>query len=123
MRPSQIFFVAVGVGVASQVEPVTAVALAVVRRRKQAIDEALDRRRAGIADEIVDLGRRRRQADQVNAQSPNERVLVGFRAKVMHASLSSRARMNASIGLRTHATFLTAGTLRPLDRLERPMVR
>ena len=70
---------AVGVGVADDVQPVPAPALAVSRRREQPVDDALERLRRIVAQERVDLFERRRNPQQVERRPPEERPLVGRR--------------------------------------------
>jgi hypothetical protein len=71
--------VAVGVAVAHEVEPEQRHALAVMGRSQQAIDRLLVGVGAGARDEGVDLFRRRRQAEQVEAEPAQERAAVGLR--------------------------------------------
>ena len=70
--------VAVGVGVAGQVEPVPAPALAVVRRGEQPVDQPLVGVGPGVGEEGLDLGGRRRQAEQVEAEPADQRRAVGL---------------------------------------------
>ena len=69
--------VALGVGVAGDVEPVAAPALAVVRRGEQAIDEAGEGVGGGVAFEGVDLLGRRRHAPEVDGGAADQGPLVG----------------------------------------------
>ncbi len=69
------------VGVAGDVEPVPAVALAVVRRRQQRVDQPLPRVGTRVGDEGVDLGRRRRQAEQVEIGAADQRAAIGARRR------------------------------------------
>ena len=74
-RLGAVALVAVGLGVADQVEPVPAPLLAVVRRGEQAIDQLLvgrSRRSAKSFDERIDLLRRRRQPSQVVSDATNQ---------------------------------------------------
>jgi hypothetical protein len=64
-RPLAVLLVAVGVGVAGEVEPAAGPTLAVARAGEQAVDVTLVGVRRGVVCERVRLGRRRRQADQV----------------------------------------------------------
>ena len=66
--------VAVRVGVAGGVEPVDRHALAVVRRGQQAIDDLLVGVGRCVGEEGIDLGRRRRQAGQVERHAADERA-------------------------------------------------
>ena len=67
------------VDVTGRVEPVAAPALAVMRRRQQPLDQAVKRVGSRVADEFVDLLRRRRQADQVERRAANQRRPIGRR--------------------------------------------
>ena len=73
-----VLVVAVRVGVVHDVEPVPRPALAVARRREQAIDEAFVLVDRGIGDVRIDLVRRGRQSDEVEVHAPTERACVGF---------------------------------------------
>ena len=55
--------------VARHIQPVPAPPLAIVRRRKQALDEFFVRFRGLILDKVVDLARRWREPDQIKTQS------------------------------------------------------
>ena len=77
-RARPVLLVAVGVGVAGQVEPAPRPALAVMRRSQQSIDQRLVGSRRWVVDEGVDLFGRRRQADQVEVQPPGQRVAIGL---------------------------------------------
>ena len=107
--PRFVELVAVGLGVAGEVEPVPAPALAVVRARRAA-GRSPSRRRPGDLsfDERVDLLRRRRQAGQVERDAADE-LLAGRGRRGVSPAASSLARMNASIGLAGRAAS-TAGT-------------
>ena len=67
VRPLGVLLVAVGVGVASEIEPVDRPALSVVARLKKAVDEALVRARPWVRQECIDLLGRRRQSGEVQA--------------------------------------------------------
>ena len=71
--------VAGGVGVMRHVHPVSAPALAVMRRGQQPLDHASEGVGAVVADEIRDLLGSRRQADQVEAHASDERSPVRVR--------------------------------------------
>ena len=77
VRPIGVLLVAVGFGVAHQVEPVAGPALAVVRAGEQAIDQLLVGVGRSVVHEGVHLLRRRRQADQVEGDAADERAAVG----------------------------------------------
>ena len=71
-----VFFedIALGVGVAGDVEPVAGPSLAEVRRGQQPIDGGLVPGIAGVGGEIGQLFGRRRQADEIVVQSAQKRV-------------------------------------------------
>ena len=69
------------VGVSRHIEPVTAVAFAVVRRGQQLVDEALPRAGRCIRHERGDLGRRRRQSEQIEIRAAHERQAIGPRRR------------------------------------------
>jgi hypothetical protein len=71
--------VAVGVGVASQVEPVPRLPFAIMRRGQQTIDQFLVRIRAGIVDEGIDFRGCGQEAEQIQRQPANQRGAIGFR--------------------------------------------
>ena len=114
-RPRAVLLVAVGVGVAGQVEPAPGPALAVVRRGEQPVDQLLVGVRRRVVDERVDLrrasaagrsGRGRRRRTSVYRSACGD----GFRP-----SASSRARTKWSIGF--------FGQSRLLDRRQRGLLR
>ncbi len=76
-RARRIEVEAVGVGVAREVEPRQRPAFAVVRRREQAVDDALVGLWRCIGEERVEFGRRRRQPDQVERDAAQQRRAVG----------------------------------------------
>ncbi len=78
VRPAGVFLVAVGVGIAGRVEPVPGPALPIVRRAQQPIDQLLVGVGGTVVQEFVDLYRRRRQAEQVEAEPSQQRRLVRF---------------------------------------------
>ncbi len=71
--------VAVGIGVAREIEPVHRHALAVGRRGEVAIDGALVGAGPRVGEERVDLGRRRRQSGQVEGEPAQQHRPIGRR--------------------------------------------
>ena len=69
---------AIRVGVASEVEPVSAPAFAVARRGEQSVDESRVGLRASVGQECVDLLDRGGQSEQVEAASSDQGDSVGF---------------------------------------------
>ena len=85
--------IAVRVGVAGGIEPRHRHPLAVVRRLEQRVDPLLVRVRRLVGEERVDLGRRRRQAGQVEVTRRSS-VTLSASGDGFSPSRSSRARMN-----------------------------
>ena len=79
--PHAILIVAVRLGEMHEVHPLPGHAFAVVRRREQLVDEFLVGLRRGVVQERVDLRGRRRQADEVEVEPPNQRPLVCLRRR------------------------------------------
>ena len=110
---SAVELVAAGLGVADQVEPVPAPALAEVRARRAAGRRPSRRRRgAVVGEERVDLVGRRRQAGQVERDPADQRPPVGLGTPAVRPSPPARARMKRSIGRR--------GPRRVVHRRRRP---
>ena len=118
---------AVGVGVAGQVEPVPAPALAVLGRGEQPLDDPGEGVRGHHRRGSVDLLGGRRQAGQVEGRPPDQGPPVG-RGGRRRPLASSAARMNRSSGDRGQRGSATPGTggsaggrnaqwLRPCSRL------
>ena len=80
--PFAVFLIAVGVGIAGQIEPPPRPALAVTRAGKQLVDEFFISLGAVVGDEGVELGGRRRQADQIEMDAPAERGPIGFDSRL-----------------------------------------
>ena len=70
--------VAVGVGIAGDVEPMASPTLPVVGGIQQTVDQALVGAGPGIGQKPGNFSRSRRQADQIEADAANERPPVGF---------------------------------------------
>ena len=85
--PRGVDAVAVGVGIASQVEPVAAPAFAIVGRGQQAIDQTLVGIRGLVINKGVDLGGRGRQAQQVEAEAADQRDAISFGGRLQMSSL------------------------------------
>ena len=71
-----VLFVAVGVGVAGEVQPAAGPAFPIVRRREQVIDDLFKSLGRFVLDEGFDLLRGRWVADEVEVDAPNQRELV-----------------------------------------------
>ncbi len=65
-------------GIAGDVEPVPAPALAERRRSEEAIDQLLVADASCVGHECVDLGGRRRQAGEVEGQPADQRHAIGI---------------------------------------------
>ena len=110
--------VAVGVGVAGDVEPMAGPAFAVCRRGEQAFDEFGVGVGRGVGDEGGGFGRRRRESREVERRATDERRTVGLGGEVELLGLKLRAdeRVDgAKLGL-----IGEAGQGRLRHRLERP---
>ena len=118
--PGLVELEAVGVGVARQVEPVLGPPHAELRARQQAVDDLLVSVGRGIAREYVDLGRRRRQAGQVEAQAAEQGRTVGLGrgAKALRIEPRHDERVDR---VADPGTIPDGRDLRPLERLERPV--
>ena len=77
--PRRVNAVAVRVGVTRGVEPPTAPALPVIRRRQQPVHPSLVGVGTRVAQKLVQFRRCRRQTEQVQTQPPNQRDAVRFR--------------------------------------------
>ena len=82
-----VAFVATGVGIADDIEPIPRPVLAVERRCEQSIDESRVGIRGGIVRELVDLLSRRRQADDVKVDAANKRSPIGRRRRLPTAGV------------------------------------
>ena len=100
---------AVGVGVTRDVEPVTAPALAEFGAGQERIDDPRERVGSVVREERLDLGRGRREADQVEEDAPQQ-VGLSASATGVSPSASSLARMNRSTSERGQASSFTRGT-------------
>ena len=113
--------VAVGVGVAGLVEPESAPALAVMRRRQEAIHQLLIGVRPLVGDEGVHLFRRRRQTEQVETEPADQHSSVGLRRRG-DPLLFQPGEDEAVDGI-AHPGFVFDGRLGGADdRLERPVL-
>ena len=101
VRPRRISFETVAVAIARQIEPVPRPLLTVVRRTQQAIDYILIRFGMVVTDELFDFRRRRRQADQIEAEPANQRRSMG-------------------LGRRCDALGIQFGPNEPVDRISQP---
>ena len=77
-RPQRVGGVTGRVGIAGQVEPGTCAPLTERRVGQHSIDETFVGAGIRVADELLDLGRSRRQAAQIETESPNQRVGIGW---------------------------------------------
>ena len=99
----------VGVGVTCGVEPNAAPTFAEVGRGQEPLDFLFIRAFARGAVEGIQFLKRWRQADEVERKPAQQRGRRRWRRR-RSSSFSSRARTNASIGLRTQPSLFTAGT-------------
>ena len=107
------------VGVAHQVEPVAAPALAVPRRREQAVDELFVGVGRLVVDELLHLLGRGRQAVQVEIGAAGEGAAVGFGSEVEFLLLELGEDEGVD-GIADAAASFTAGTAGRTGFLERP---
>ena len=120
LRNREIGVVARGVGVAHDIEPVTAPALAVARRGEQPVDD----RGEGVRRVV---GEERRRPPPASAAGRSDRTWRGgsaracrHRPRAAGRPASRRARMKRSMSFAGHAAFFTAGGWRRGERTERP---
>ena len=68
--PSQVYLIAVGIGVPRQIKPASGHVFPVVRRRQQTVDEVLVGPGRGVCNKGLNLGRFRRQTGEVERYAP-----------------------------------------------------
>ena len=120
IRAGFIGLEALAVGVAGEVEPVAAPALAVLRRGEQAVDHFFESLRRVVGQEGVDFLRRGRQAGEVEGGAAEQRDLVG-RLRGLDAlgfELGQDEGIDGSCGP-TSSVFTTGGVC-VFNLLERP---
>src|SRR5262249_38628382 len=78
VRTGRVLFVAIAVGITSEVEPVPAPALTEVGQVERAIDEPFPSVGARIRDERFDFFRTRRQTQEIETEPADERPSIGF---------------------------------------------
>ncbi len=111
--------VAVRVGVARDVEPVPAPALAVMRRLEQALHQPAVRAGLRVARERANLLGRREQARQIQASPADERSTVRFR-RGLQASLVEPRQHESIDGVGRSTRVPHGRRLGPLYGAERP---
>ena len=111
---------AVRVGVAGDVEPVAAPAFAVVGRGEEPVDDPGEGVGALVGQEVLDLGFRRGQADQVERGAAEKRAPVGWRHRREAAFLEAR-QDEAIEGMADPVLVLDVGQRRVFDPPERPV--
>ena len=112
--------VAVGVGVARQVEPGHRQAFAVVGGSQEPLDRALVGVLVLVGEELLDLARARRQTGQIQAQPPQQRVGVGLRGRAHALGLEAREHEGVD-GVAHPGGILDRGHLRALGGDEGPV--
>ena len=117
-----VFVQPVRIGVPRHVEPVTPPALAIGGRGQQPIDEPRQRLWPVVRQEGVDLGRVRRQTDQVERHAADERALVRRRGGRLPRRFELRQDEVIHWGLRPGAVP-DGGDGRVDRRLKSPMNR
>ena len=113
--------VTLGVGIAGDVEPVTAPAFAVARRGQQTVHQLLVGVGVEVADERLDFFRRRRQADQVERNPADQGAAVG-RLRWRQALLLHLGEDKGVDGILHPRRVLHGRRLRPSHWLERPVM-
>ena len=109
IRKDVVFVHAGRVGIARDIEPVPAPTLAILRRGEQPVDDLREGIRGVVRQKLVDLLQSGRQARQIECRAPQQRQLRGWRGRLESTFSSNFARMNRSMGLFTHFSFLTLG--------------
>ena len=115
-----VLFVAVAVGIAGQVKPVAAPALAVVGRGQRAIHHPLVGVGAGVVDKRFNLLRRRRQTQHVQIHATNERVAIRLGAGG-DSFLFQSGQDERVDGVAHPGGVFHPGRFRPNDGLEGPV--
>ena len=78
-RPRPVFLIAVGVGIAGQIEPAPGPAFAILRARHEPLDELLVGIGSGVGQKGVEFFGRWGDADQIEPNAAAERGPIGFR--------------------------------------------
>ena len=112
--------VAVGVGIAHRVEPVTGPALGIRSGREQPFHNFLVGVCGRVGDELLDLLGCRKQPGQVEGNPSDEGAAVGIRGEGGARLMQSRGKKG--VDRRTHAVGRAGGGHRRIDdRLKRPV--
>ena len=114
--------VAARVRVARHVQPVTAPTLAVSRRGEQAIHHGLESLRRFVRNESIDLGRRRRQAGEVEGRTANQRALIRERRGGHALRFELREHELVEVAFRPLGRVLHHRNRRSFHRLIRPVL-
>ena len=122
--PGAVLFKAVRIGIPSDIQPVTAPLLAVVRRLQQAFHHLLPGVGGMIGHEGIDVLGCRRKAGQIQADSSNQRDAIGFGGWLKlfgpeaggHEGIDGIPHPSTIPGLRP-------GHRGPMHRLKRPVRR
>ena len=112
VRVGDVDGLARALGVAGDVEPVAAPALAEARRREQPVHHLLERFGRRVRDERLHLLGRRRQAGQVEVDAAEERALVGVadRLQPLLGQLREQEGVDRHFGFRiSHFGFPAPG--------------
>ena len=89
-RPAVVFFKPLRVCIPREIEPRTRPALAIRRRRQQAIDDLFKSIRRDIGEEGIHLRERRRQPGEVERHAPQQHRAIGLRAGFQPIRLQPR---------------------------------
>ena len=77
----QVFILPVGIGIAGHVEPMPAPPLAILRSGQQSIHQSRESVGGVVGEKGIDLGRRRRQAEQVKLRTAQQGALLRRRRR------------------------------------------
>ena len=111
------------VGIPSDIQPMSSPAFAVMRRRQQPLDDPLERIGRLIRFKVRDLVHRRRQPDQIEGRSTQQRPLVGTRRRSQFCLDQLRQHEPINRRLRPHPKIVRTARHRRLDnRLKGPVL-
>ena len=119
-RPAGVDGVAVRVGIAGGIKPVPGLHLAKVGRGERALHEGLVRPGGLVSQKLRNLRGGRRQAGEIELQSPNERDAVGLGRGARPFLLQAGEDLPVDFAARPGRVFHGGGDWF-LDRLKRPM--
>ena len=109
VRPGQVFFVAVAIGVTRQIQPLPRPFFAIVRGEQQTVHKPLVRVGTRVGEKRSYFLRSGRQASEIETHAPDQRDAVGFGRgfDILGFELRQHKRID---GFLTHAASRIAGT-------------